>query len=430
MDMFRDILLQLLFALIPLVAYNVYYRDKYQNYSRRFIFYTTAACLPLSMLLATDLGGGFIFDIRYIIVFFGLLFGGWQTGALLVIEFVITRFLLGGEGRWIAMATMILTFPILLLLSRIFHYTHRRTLVTLLSGGVFSFIPWLMLLLVYPDLIMNNFEFSLLALPVTNAVGIWMLVMLFSQAVSDKELKIQYIHKEKVQAINHVAASLAHEVRNPLTAVKGFLQLIREKQPPMEKIELYTKICIEEIVRTESILTEYLSISKPLTQKRDYISLPQELKTVIEIMSPYATMHNVELVIERSVDPVIVYANPEELKQVLVNFVKNAIEACSERSDGRVTILMVLQGMKVILTIKDNGSGMTAEEIRRLGTVFFSSKSSGTGIGLTFSYEVIRTLGGQVQVQSKPGLGTTFSILLPLGKAKSLNTHDTKPEKL
>lgn len=428
MEIIRDILLQLLFALIPFVVYNVYYRDKYENYSRRFILCTTAASLPLAMLLATDLGGGFIFDIRYILIFFGLLFGGWQTGTLLLVEFVATRYLLGGEGRWIAIATMILTFPILILLTRLFHYTHRSTQVTFITGVLFSFIPWLMLFLVYPDLILNNLGFSLLALPATNAIGIWLLVTLFSQAVSDKELQIQYIHKEKIQAINHVAASLAHEVRNPLTAVKGFLQLIREKQPPKEKIDYYTKICIEEIKRTESILSEYLSISKPLTQKRDYISLPQELKAVIEIMSPYATMHNVELTIERSVDPVIVHANPEELKQVLVNFIKNAIEACSERTDGRVSIMMILQGMKVAITIKDNGTGMTEEEVRRLGTVFFSSKSFGTGIGLTFSYEVIRTLGGQVEVQSKPGVGTTFSIFLPLGKARRM--QDTKQEKV
>src|SRR5690606_16402592 len=108
-------------------------------------------------------------------------------------------------------------------------------------------------------------------------------------------LFIIYAQKEKMDAISHVAASLVHEVRNPLTAVKGFLKLIRESPAERSKVEAYIDICTEEIERTESILSEYLAISKPVTEKREAVDLHLQLQTVIDVMKPYANMHNVHL---------------------------------------------------------------------------------------------------------------------------------------
>lgn len=213
--------------------------------------------------------------------------------------------------------------------------------------------------------------------------------------------------------MSQVAASIAHEVRNPLTTVLGFLKLIKKNSLSKEKIDQYIDISIDELLRTEKIISDYLSISKPLTSLQEQIVLNDLLQNTVEIMIPYASMNNVELEIEKT-DLSIIIANPEEMKQMLVNFLKNAIEACTDASMGRVFIHLTKQKDQIELTISDNGIGMTEEQIEKLGTIYFSTKSSGTGLGLTYSYQVIRSLNGSVSVRSELNCGTVFTIKLPI----------------
>jgi two-component system sporulation sensor kinase B len=130
-------------------------------------------------------------------------------------------------------------------------------------------------------------------------------------------------------------------------------------------------------------------------------------------MTPYANMNNVQIQVEKTDQLTMILANPEELKQVLVNFLRNAVEACARVSNGKVFIKLEAQNNQVVLTIRDNGIGMAGDQIKSLGTIYFSTKSSGTGLGLTFSYQVIRSLSGVVSVSSKPQAGTLFTITLP-----------------
>src|SRR6478752_257519 len=113
MNVLRDMLLQLFFALIPFVIYNVYYRDRTRNYSRKFIVITCTISLFLSMTFSySDDVSGVIFDVRYIIIYFGMIFGGLQVGLILLAEFIIYRFYLGGGMVWIAIASMLQMFPL------------------------------------------------------------------------------------------------------------------------------------------------------------------------------------------------------------------------------------------------------------------------------------------------------------------------------
>jgi two-component system sporulation sensor kinase B len=361
MSQVRDVLLQLFFALGPFLIFNVYYRDKMRNYSRTFITVTSSVSLFLAMTFASSVADGIIFDIRYVMMFFGLVYGGIQTGAILLVEFLAYRLNIGG-----------------------------------------------------PQHVSNHLAFHLIVIPVQNTIGTWLLMSMFSKSVADKDMFIKHAQHEKLEAMSHVAASLAHEVRNPLTAVKGFLKLMKEQPEERHKIKQYIEISLDEIGRTESILSEYLSISKPPTERRDIVDLSEQLRMSMEVMTPYATMHSVELVLHRTASPVKVLANPDEMKQVLVNFIKNAVEACMDVAGGKVVLTLVREDRQAVLSIKDNGVGMAHEQLKRLGTIDFSTKSSGTGLGLTYSYQVIHALGGTVTVASKPQAGTKFTITVPL----------------
>ncbi|GIP10199.1 sporulation kinase [Paenibacillus macerans] len=420
----KEIILQLFFAHMPLVMFNLFYRDRTQNYTPKFIIATSMICLFLSMTFGISTVPGYTYDIRYIIIFFGLIFGGLQIGLILLAEFILYRLYLGGDGTFIALLITLVTFPVSLVLYRIYQRTSRKLPVIIAAGLFFSAIPIGMVYLYNPQSVLNHLFFHLFVIPAQNSIGCWLLITFFKKAVADKELYINYAQQERVRAISHVAASLVHEVRNPLTAVKGFLTLIKEGAADREKTARYIDICMSEIGRTEYILSEYLAISKPIADREMPTNLQELLEITRDVMNPFANMHNVEMEIEYPADkePLWIMANPDKMKQVLVNFIKNAVEACAEAPlrQGKVILKLQTAAEKVVLSIKDNGIGMTEEQTRRLGSVYFSTKSGGTGLGLTFSYQAILSLGGTVSVSSEPGEGTEFTISLPLYAMRDL----------
>lgn len=418
MSLLKEIILQFFFALTPFVIFNIYYRDKMRSYSRTFILLISSICLFLAMTFASSVVDGVIFDIRYVIMFFGLVYGGIQTALILLIEFVLYRFYLGGEGKWVAMIILACTSCVSLWFSHLYKTTNRKMLVSLLAGLVFSLVALALTYFFFPRYVIEYPAYHIFVIPLQNSVGIWLLMSLFSKSVTDKEIFFKHAQNDKRETMSHVAASLAHEVRNPLTAVKGFLKLIQEDPRNLIKNEQYIKICLDEIQRTESILSEYLSISKPLTARHQLISFSEQINASRDVMSPFANMHNVELEVHTPDTPVLIMANPDEIKQVLVNFIKNAVEACSEMANGKVTLKLLAEEKNALLVIKDNGMGMNEGQISRLGSIYFSTKSNGTGLGLTYSYQVIQALGGTVSVFSKPQVGTMFHISFPYQSEK------------
>ncbi|WP_179212489.1 ATP-binding protein [Brevibacillus brevis] len=413
MSLLKEVILQWFFAIIPFVFFNIYYRDKMRNYSRSFIAITSSACMFLAMTFAPSVTNGMVFDIRHVIIFFGLVYGGIEIALLLLIESLVYRYYLDGEGTWVALLILTVNFVLSLFLYRHYKASYRKTLYLFMTSAIFSTVALGTTYYFFPTYVTQYLVFYTIVIPIQNFFGLWLLMSLFSKCVSDKELFIRHAQNEKIQTMSHVAASLAHEVRNPLTAVKGFLKLIQESPENLVKVDQYIRISLDEVQRTEAILTEYLAISKPLKERHEIINLSEHLHAIREVMLPFANMHNVELTLQDFERPVTIKANPDEFKQVLVNFIKNAIEACSDISDGKVSLDLLIERNKALLVIKDNGVGMDAGQISRLGTIYFSTKTTGTGLGLTYSYHVIHAIGGTVNVSSKPRVGTKFTIMLP-----------------
>lgn len=412
MPIVKEVILQLSFTLIPFVFFHLYYRDKATNYSRRFILGTSTLCLFLAMSFSASVVEGVIFDIRYVVLFFALVFGGIKIGLIVMAEFIAYRMYLGGEGALAGILIVIYNFFLSIPIANLYRQ-HRGAMVTLVVGIFFSIEPLILTYLFFPDYVMEHFLFHISVIPVQNCLGTCLLLTLFKKSAEEKSVFLQHAQNEKMTTMSHVAASLAHEVRNPLTTVKGFLTLIKETPDDTVKISQYITICLHEVQRTESILSEYLSISKPITARSERVNVSEQLVLIREVMIPFANMNNVELMLYKPDTPLYVTANPDAFKQVLVNFIKNAIEACSDTQFGRVTLTLHSVDTDIILEIEDNGIGMDQEQIRRLGSIYFSTKTSGTGLGLTYSYRVIHLMGGQIAVNSKPNAGTTFILTLP-----------------
>jgi anti-anti-sigma factor len=210
----------------------------------------------------------------------------------------------------------------------------------------------------------------------------------------------------RLASIGQIAAGIAHEVRNPLTAVKGFLQLLRE-----EFSHSYLDFACSELDQAISTLQDLLQVSKPDLEDEPYIAinLCSELESLLYLFQDQ--IYRVQIVRNFRNSDVIIYGKRNQLKKAFFNLLKNAFEAIP--NEGIITIEHYRSGDFVYVIISDTGVGVPKEKLHLLGTPFFTTKDEGTGMGLTQVFSTIYQHGGTVDVKSKEGVGTTFTIRFP-----------------
>ncbi len=229
--------------------------------------------------------------------------------------------------------------------------------------------------------------------------------------IHERKLQLELQRAERMNAIGQLAASVAHEIRNPMTVVKGFLQIFSSKEIMSVEEKEYIQLMISEMNRAETIINDYLSMAKPDIEDTEVINCSEIVRTVTDLITSYAILTS-KISIHLLIDgDYFVRGNKSELKQVLLNIMKNAIEAMKE--DGQLTISLISQDDEIIFSISDTGIGMSSDELGRLGTPFYSLKEKGTGIGLMVCYQIIERMKGRIEVQSEKNHGTTFIISLP-----------------
>ncbi|WP_430785755.1 ATP-binding protein [Virgibacillus flavescens] len=227
--------------------------------------------------------------------------------------------------------------------------------------------------------------------------------------ISDKkEAEEMMIRSEKMSVAGQLAAGIAHEIRNPLTSLKGFMQLL---QAGVNRKEEYYKIMIDEIEKMENITSELLFISKPLTNNKKEEIVEVMVHEIVSLLLPQARLKNVDIKWERQ-SKHFVNCDRSQIKQVLINIVKNAIEAMGAK--GTIAINIWTENEKVIIAIIDDGLGIPEEVIHKLGEPFFTTKKSGTGLGLMITNQILEKHNGKLQIERNPDKGSTFKIILPL----------------
>lgn len=222
------------------------------------------------------------------------------------------------------------------------------------------------------------------------------------------------IRSEKLTAAGQLAAGIAHEIRNPLTAIKGFLQLMRGGQGQGDK---YYDVISSEMSRIEIILNELLVLAKPTSISYAPHRLGELLEQVMLLMQTQALLNDVELEpLVRKADPVI-RCDHNRIKQVLINLIKNSIEAMA--GGGQLSILVdQVKDCTALIRIRDNGGGIPEEILHRLGEPFFTTKQNGTGLGLLVSKQIIEEHHGTMTIATMSG-GAQIDIVLPMDIAAS-----------
>ncbi|WP_226001183.1 ATP-binding protein [Paenibacillus sp. BJ-4] len=235
--------------------------------------------------------------------------------------------------------------------------------------------------------------------------------------VSDyKQIEQTAYQNDKLAMLGRISASIAHEIRNPLTAIRGFIQLLRPHLMELGRDE-YARIILTEIDRANDIIYEFLNSSKPSAPQKTAVSVMGLLKEVVMLTESEALMKGCQIALDENEELMKVSIDVKQIKQVILNMIKNAmdaIESISDEREGCIGIHTVLEGSYVHICIEDNGLGMDHNTLSRLFDPFFTTKESGTGLGLAVSYRIIKNHGGFIHVDSKHGRGTQFKITLPV----------------
>ncbi|WP_338450142.1 PAS domain S-box protein [Niallia oryzisoli] len=245
--------------------------------------------------------------------------------------------------------------------------------------------------------------------PVIGSNGEVKHVIVVGRDITEKRKAEELLAKsEKLAVVGELAAGVAHEIRNPITSIKGFMQLFQEG---MVKEEFFPVI-FNEFNRIEEIIREFLTLAKPQDIQLKRADLKTVLNDVETLLNSEAHLQNVQLVQEFGQDIPTIMCDRNQIKQVFINLVKNGIEALP--NGGFVKIQAVKEPENVLIKVIDNGMGISEERLQRLGEPFFSNKEKGTGLGLMLCFRIIRQHNGTIGFKSKKNQGTTVEVRLPI----------------
>ncbi|MBD8068510.1 ATP-binding protein [Bacillus sp. PS06] len=224
-----------------------------------------------------------------------------------------------------------------------------------------------------------------------------------------KAAETMLLRKEKLSVVGELAAGIAHEIRNPLTSIKGFVQLMKEtKSIPQEHFD----IVLTELERINQIVSEMLVLSKPQMKIFNPFKLKSLIDHVLKLTSHEALLYGIDIEVINKIDNPTLYGDSNQLIQVFINIIKNSIDAMPK--GGKIIIIIEKNNDEIEIFIKDTGAGIPQERLDRIGEPFFTLKEKGMGLGLTISNKIIHEHKGRMDISSEIGQGTVVKISLPI----------------
>ena len=229
----------------------------------------------------------------------------------------------------------------------------------------------------------------------------------------EKENEKLILQSEKLKLAGEIAAGVAHEIRNPLTVISGFVQMMNSDND--SPYHTYTETIQSEIERINLIIGEFLVLSKPQAKQLKNVSIDETIKDVSDFFHLEFLNRGITFTLNLNSVQNLVLANENQLKQVFINIIKNAIEAIDMHNvEGKIDFSINRAPNNIIyIAISDNGIGMSEDLLERIFDPFYTTKATGTGLGMLITNKIIREHGGMVEIDSKEKHGTTIKIQLP-----------------
>lgn len=229
--------------------------------------------------------------------------------------------------------------------------------------------------------------------------------------ISDRKKSEDLLRQsDKLSIVGQLAASVAHEIRNPLTSLKGFIQFLQESQE-VDPSNYYS-IMDKELNRIDQIMGQLLLLAKPQVRTYKKTCLKEIIEFVETLLQPEAIVQNIQ--INTRIPDVMphIHAEENELKQVLINLLKNAIDSMDD--GGEITIQAQMMDSQIHVSVKDQGCGIPRNRIEKMCEPFYTTKEKGTGLGLMISSKIMKEHNGELRFSSIEGKGTTASMVLPV----------------
>lgn len=218
---------------------------------------------------------------------------------------------------------------------------------------------------------------------------------------------------DKLATIGELAAGAAHEIRNPLTAIKSSLQYLEDKTGDATSRRLLGT-ALEETGRIEEILSGLLSFSRPTEMQKEDFDLLEALEESLELIAFEARKKKVRLVREFAAGPLTLRADKSQLKQVFLNLFLNSLQAMPRGGEIKLEAGLA-DPHRAVVAVTDTGEGIAEEDLDRIFDPFFTTKKGGTGLGLSICYGIVKSHAGEIEVKSRPGKGTTVVVKVPVG---------------
>lgn len=423
MELIRDLMIQIAIIILPLFLYEAIRLNRYQEMppkpNRYFIMFLSSITLVLSMTYSICFGDVCGYNFHPIPIVSGFLYGG-IVGLIPAVIFVVYEWALKGINLLpVIEVIFLLIVPLFLskkwsLFSRdkklilAFMISSLYVLVSLVIGMInvlleTGFTP-------YVSHLYSGYIFASLIMVMTMVFQVYLTEYLNENAILRTEMQ----KSEKLNIVSELAASVAHEVRNPLTVVRGFIQLLESTEDVKNKD--YMRLVLAELDRAEQIISDYLNLARPQIEKKEHICLSAQLIEMTTLMSSFAAMQGVYLQVEIS-ESLYTIGDKTKLKQAIMNVVKNGIEAI-QGNKGYLKVTAMQKDETIVIRVKDSGVGMTKEQLARLGQPYYSLKEKGTGLGLMVTFGILQAHNGTLEYKSESGKGTEAIIILPAVRNK------------
>ncbi|MCD6385822.1 PAS domain S-box protein [Candidatus Sumerlaeota bacterium] len=250
------------------------------------------------------------------------------------------------------------------------------------------------------------------------------LVFIISDISEAKRKEEERSRQERLDSLATLTAGIAHEIKNPLNALNIHAQLLKRSiednslipdTPEYQRAKQSLEIIIEEIRRLARIVNQFITAVRPFKLHLKSCDVNRILEELVKTFGPELKERRIKITmsLERDIPPI--YADEHLIRQTFLNILKNAIETIEDQN-GEIGIRTFYSGKWVYVSVRDNGKGMTEEEMRRMFEPYFTTKDYGSGLGLFIVYRVIQEHRGEIKVQSEKGKGTVFTVQLPILK--------------
>lgn len=408
------LLLNLSFIFLLFFIHHKYIEGKINKVSNEiFIGFISTISILLCMSFPFSTYPGFLFDYRLIPFIIGTFYGGKRVGFFLLMVLLSYRFMINLDAGFYS-SILVYSLVLLFLYIVLPHFNKAKQLKRKLTLAIISNVVGILIVLTVVHVFkmrLSSFDwFSLSSFYALQLIVMYFFIYFIEKAKSESIVLSELKELEKLKVVSEIAASISHEVRNPLTVTKGFLQLLQDNTLTEEKREFYITLSLDELERAEMIISDYLTFAKPSLQNIQPLEINTEIHYILKVINPFATMKNVHIVFE-NIEDTYIAGERQKLHQCLINLAKNGIEAMPD--GGILTIELSRSNNMAIISICDTGMGMNAEQIRRIGTPYYSTKSTGTGLGTMVATSIIKAMRGEISICSEVGNGTTFTIKIP-----------------